>query len=112
MDFDSGGKINSLYATAATDAASGDLIVKVVNASAGPLETELVLSGASNLSGKGAATVLTSESPADENSLADPLKVSPKTEAVNFSGTTLDARVPRKFLHGLAAANQVNHHAI
>ncbi len=94
VDFDSGGKINSLYATAATDAASGDLIVKVVNASAGQLETELVLSGASNLSGKGAVTVLTSESPADENSLDNPTKVSPKTEAVNFSGTTLTRAFP------------------
>ena len=61
LDYDSGGKINSLYATSASDAQSGDLIVKVVNASAGPLETELDLSGANKLSGKGTATVLTSE---------------------------------------------------
>jgi alpha-L-arabinofuranosidase len=89
LNYDQGGKINSLYATAATETTSGDLIVKVVNASAAPLETALDLSGASNLSGKGLATVLSSDSPADENSLAEPFKVAPKTEAVSFSGTTL-----------------------
>ena len=65
-----------------------DVIVKVVNTSAGPVQTDLALSGV-NVSGKGAATVLTSESAADENSLDNPTRVSPKTEAVNFSGNTL-----------------------
>ncbi|MGO8838702.1 MAG: alpha-L-arabinofuranosidase C-terminal domain-containing protein [Limisphaerales bacterium] len=93
LDFDAGGQINSLYATAATDAQSGDLIVKVVNAGTKPLETEVDLSGAS-LSGKGTATVLTSESGADENSLAEPTKVSPKTEVVEFTGTSLKRLFP------------------
>ncbi|HEX7619023.1 MAG TPA: alpha-L-arabinofuranosidase C-terminal domain-containing protein, partial [Verrucomicrobiae bacterium] len=88
IDFDSGGKINALYATSATDTQTGDVIVKVVNTSADPVQTELALSGV-NVSGKGAATVLTSESAADENSLDNPTKVSPKIEAVNFSGNTL-----------------------
>jgi alpha-L-arabinofuranosidase len=94
LDYDAGGKINSLYATSATDAQSGDVIVKVVNTSAGPLETQLNLAGANNLSGKGTATVLTSDSPTDENSLDNPTKVSPKTEPVNFSGTTLTRTFP------------------
>ena len=94
VDFDAGGKINSLYATAAMDATSGDLIVKVVNASAGPLETELDLSGAKNLSGKGTATLLTSENPTEENSLDNPTKVAPKLEPVSFSGTTLTRTFP------------------
>ena len=94
MDYNQGGKINSLYATAATEASSGDFIVKVVNASATPLETAIDLSGANGLSGKGTAMLLTSDSPADENSLAEPLKVSPKTEAVSFSGTTLTRTFP------------------
>jgi len=94
LDYDQGGKITSLYATAATEAPSGDVIVKVVNANAAPLETLLDLSGANGLSGKGTATVLTSASPADENSLAEPLKVSPKTETVSFTGTTLTRTFP------------------
>jgi alpha-L-arabinofuranosidase len=38
--------------------------------------------------------VLTSESGADENSLAEPMKVSPKTEAVEFTGTSLKRSFP------------------
>ena len=94
LDFDQGGKINSLYATAATDGKSGDLIVKVVNASDAPLETAIVLTDGGKLSGKGTATVLTSDNPSDENSLAEPLKVSPKTEPVAFSGTSLTRAFP------------------
>jgi alpha-L-arabinofuranosidase len=94
LDYDSGGKINSLYAVSAADASSGDLIVKVVNASAQPLETEVDLSGGNNLSGKGTATVLTSENGADENSLENPTKVSPKTEPVSFTGTSLKRSFP------------------
>ena len=94
LDYDAGGKLASLYAVAATDEKSGDVIVKVVNASASPLETEVDLSGAKNLTGKGTATVLTSENPTDENSLEHPTKVSPKTEAVEFSGANLKRLFP------------------
>ncbi len=94
LNYDAGGKVTSLYAVAATDKATGDLIVKVVNANAKPLETQVDLSGAKNLTGTGTATVLTSASGTDENSLAEPTKVSPKTEAVKFSGTSLKRSFP------------------
>ena len=94
LDYDEGGKITSLYAVAATDEKSGDVIVKVVNANAQPLETELDLTGAKNLTGQGTAAVLTSENRTDENSLDHPTKVSPKTEAVDFSGTSLTRAYP------------------
>jgi alpha-L-arabinofuranosidase len=94
LDVVTQGKIPSLYAAAATDEKTGDLILKVVNASAEPLTTELNLNGEKNLSGNGSAIVLTSENPTDENTLADPAKVSPKTEAVNYSGTTLTRAFP------------------
>jgi alpha-L-arabinofuranosidase len=94
LNFDEARPIDTLYATAATDKASGDVIVKVVNASAAPVATAVELSGAANLAGSGTSTVLTSASPTDENSLAEPTKVSPKTEAVNFSGTTLTRTFP------------------
>jgi len=67
LNSDAGGKITSLYATAAKDAKSGDLILKVVNVSANSLDTELDLSGATNLAGMGTAIVLTSENDTDEN---------------------------------------------
>jgi alpha-L-arabinofuranosidase len=87
-------QVTSLYTSAATDEKSGDIILKVVNANAKALKTELDLTGAKNLTGKGSATVLTSEEPTDENSLDDPLKVSPKTEAVSFSGSSLTRSFP------------------
>jgi len=94
VNYINGGQITSLYASAATDEKSGDIILKVVNANAKPLETELDLAGAKNLSGTGSATVLTSEDPTDENSLDEPTKVSPKTEPLNFSGTSLTRAFP------------------
>ena len=94
LNYDAGGKVTSLYAVAATDEKSGDLIVKVVNANSKPLETAVDFSGAKNLTGQGTATVLTSENSTDENSLADPVKVSPKMEAVSFTGTNLKRSFP------------------
>jgi alpha-L-arabinofuranosidase len=94
VDYQSSGRVYSLYACAAQDQASGDLIVKVVNTSTQPLTTKLDLLNAKNLTGSGTATVLTSENPGDENSLENPTKVSPKTEAVSFSGSSLSRAFP------------------
>jgi alpha-L-arabinofuranosidase len=94
LDVEPGGMVNSIYSVAATDNQTGDLIVKVVNANAAPLETELKLEGAASLTGQGTATVLTSDSPADENSLKEPAKVSPKTENVTFTGNLIKRSFP------------------
>jgi alpha-L-arabinofuranosidase len=94
VNYESAGQVTALYACASHEDQTGDVIVKVVNTSAQPLETELDLPGANNLTGKGSAIVLTSENGTDENSLAEPTKVSPKTEAVNFSGTSLTRAFP------------------
>ena len=93
VNMDEDGKISSLYSVAATDKKTGNLLVKIVNASAKSLETEINLTGV-KLSGQGTASVLTSESGTDENSLAEPTKVSPKTESVSFKGTTLKRSFP------------------
>ncbi len=106
VDFDLNSKVTSLYAVAATDEKSGDLIVKVVNANTVALETEVDFSGAKNLTGQGTATVLTSENGADENTLAEPTKVSPKTEAVKFSGTNLKHSFPGNSLTVLRLQTQ------
>jgi hypothetical protein len=46
------------------------------------------------LTGQRTAIVLTSESGADENSLAEPTKFSPKTEAIRFTGASLTRSLP------------------
>ena len=94
VDYNAGSKVTSLYATAATDASTGDIIVKVANANAGPLETDVILNGASKLTGKGTATVLTSDSGTDENTIETPTKVSPKSEAFEFTGDQLKCTFP------------------
>jgi alpha-L-arabinofuranosidase len=94
LNFENAGQVTSLYAAAAKDEKSGDLILKVVNASVEPLTTELDLTGAKDLTGKGMAIVLTADGATDENSLAEPMKVSPKTEPVEFSGTTITRTFP------------------
>jgi len=67
-----------LFASAVKDNQSGEVIVKVVNAAATPTETMINLNGAGKLAPSAAAVVLTSESPKDENTLAEPAKVSPR----------------------------------
>ncbi|HTQ52583.1 MAG TPA: alpha-L-arabinofuranosidase C-terminal domain-containing protein [Candidatus Acidoferrales bacterium] len=94
LDFEPDGRVKALYACAARDSQNGDVIVKVVNASTKPVVTQLELGGANNLAGTGTATVLTSASGTDENSLDDPQKVSPKTEPVSFNGTTMERAFP------------------
>jgi alpha-L-arabinofuranosidase len=92
--FESQQKITSLYACASKEETTGDVIVKVVNASEASLETKLNLTGAKNLTGQGTAFVLTSASGKDENSLAEPTKVSPKMEAVSFKGSAMTRSFP------------------
>jgi alpha-L-arabinofuranosidase len=85
--------IRSLYASAATDSTTKDLIVKVVNADTKSHETVIHLPGA-NMTGKCKVTVLTSKHATDENSLAEPAKVVPRTEAASFDGQNLKHDFP------------------
>ncbi len=81
--------VKSLCASAARDENSGDIIVKVVNASSESLQTQIDLRGAGKLSGSGKVILLTSKNPLDENTLEEPTKVSPKTETLSISGNTI-----------------------
>ena len=94
LDYEAQAKIPALYACSSLDRQSGDVIVKVVNANATPLAVPLDLKGNPGLTGHGTAAVLTSARPSDENSLAEPLKVSPKNEAFAFTGQSLTRTFP------------------
>ena len=94
VDYQNDGQVSSLYACAAQEETTGDLIVKVVNTSAQALTTRVDLLDATNLTGTGTATVLTSANPGDENSLENPSKVAPQIGAVNFAGTSLTRAFP------------------
>lgn len=62
------------------------MILKVVNASAKAIKSQIDLKDAKAFTGKGKAIVLTSVSPLDENTLENPKKVYPKTEDVKLMG--------------------------
>jgi alpha-L-arabinofuranosidase len=94
VEYESEGQVKALYASATSDQKTGNVIVKVVNTSTGPLETKIDLSGAKNLTGKGSAIVLTSASPTDENTLDHPIKVFPVTEPFQFGGEAYDRVIP------------------
>jgi alpha-L-arabinofuranosidase len=91
---DTRANVKSLCASAARDEKSGDIILKIVNAGAAAVRAQVDLKGAGALSGTGKAIVLTSASPLDENSLDEPTKVSPKTETLKLSGTSLTRVFP------------------
>jgi alpha-L-arabinofuranosidase len=66
-----------LYATASLAAKSGEVILKVVNVTAGGLDTTVSLEGLKQLAAPARAVVLTSPDLDDENSLKEPRKVAP-----------------------------------
>jgi len=86
VDYENGGPIKALYASASHDNNTGDVILKVVNASAEKIDTAVHLKGAKELARSGRAIVLSSDNPTDENSLDAPAKVSPKTETLSLDG--------------------------
>lgn len=84
----------AVYASATRDDATSEIILKVVNTAAGPTETTINLAGVAKLSGKARAIVLTSEKPADENSLSEPRKVAPRTEELTIPGPRFTRSFP------------------
>jgi alpha-L-arabinofuranosidase len=74
--------IQPLYAVATRATAAGEVILKVVNGSDEAQDTELNLRGAGVVQADANAIVLTSENPADENTLDAPYKVAPITKRV------------------------------
>ncbi len=84
----------AVYASATRDAATGEIILKIVNTASAPTETTIDLEGVAQLSGPTRAIVLTSEKPSDENSLAEPRKVAPRTEEFALSGPRFTRSFP------------------
>jgi len=78
--------IRQIYASATRDDRNGEVILKVVNADAQPVEAEIALDGVEKIYSPATAIVLTSASPRDENSIDDPLHVAPKTETFDVTG--------------------------
>jgi alpha-L-arabinofuranosidase len=76
----------SLHAAASRVQATGDVILKVVNVSAGDQSTDVELRGITGVQPSAAISVLTSANPEDENSLEEPRKVAPVERTITFAG--------------------------
>jgi alpha-L-arabinofuranosidase len=66
------------FAIAGYDEKTREVIIKIVNAAEKPFATTLQLRGAKNIESKGRVITLSAQSPKDENSFAEPAKISPK----------------------------------
>lgn len=78
-----------VYATAAIDRNTNELILKLVNATADDQPAEVRVDGTKGMRA-GSITVLKSDDPAAVNSLDEPLRVSPQTRPFKASGKKLD----------------------
>jgi alpha-L-arabinofuranosidase len=86
----SGKPTRSLFAAAGRDKQSGETIVALVNSSGAPHATRINLAGAQAVTPDAKAIVLTSASPNDENSFAEPAKVAPREERLRVTGPDFD----------------------
>jgi alpha-L-arabinofuranosidase len=86
--------VKSLIMSAVKDDKSGDVILKIVNASTKAIKSEIDLKDANVFTGIGKAIVLTSVSPLDENTLENPKKVYPITENVKLNGADCKRTFP------------------
>ena len=73
---------------------TGEVILKVVNASSQDLATDIRFDGLARLAGPAAAVVLTSGSPTDENSLANPTRVAPVERRLEVAGRGIHHTFP------------------
>ncbi len=74
-----------LFASAVRDEQSGEVILKVVNGSDSPAETEIKLAGATKVNAQAKATVLGGGNPHDENHIGEPPTVKPVEYSVTAS---------------------------
>lgn len=76
-------KIEPLYTAASVDRQTGDIIVKLVNVQKRPIDTVLHMEGIEQA--KGTAYIMSGFALEDENSFAEPLKVSPREKEIQLT---------------------------
>jgi alpha-L-arabinofuranosidase len=82
--------LDKFVATAGRDAASGEMVIKAINASPRPVSTKLEIQGAVGVERNAQAVVLAADSFAANNSFDDPKKVAPTHSAIVLDGTSFD----------------------
>lgn len=84
---------NDLFATAAVDKKSKDVILKIVNTSDKAIEREIQFEGAGKLNAKGTMQLLRSDQLDAVNSIGQPKAVSPVEESVRVKGDKLNLSI-------------------
>lgn len=81
---------DSLYAAASVDSTSGELIIKLVNASNKAQTNQLSLEGVKKLGATANATVLQSDNLYSVNSFEQPDRIAPKTSTIGVKGKKIN----------------------
>jgi alpha-L-arabinofuranosidase len=84
----------ALFSSATRDDASGDVIIKLVNTKAAAVSADVNLTGVAAGPFTGTATVLSSDDLKAENSLDEPMKISPKESNLENLGSQFKQDLP------------------
>ena len=95
---DESGVVEPLYQVMTRDEDTGDVVLKVVNARAREVRTDVRL-GAGGLADTGTVTTMTADALADENSFDEPTKVAPVEAQRLRAGQSLHLRLPGPLDH-------------
>jgi alpha-L-arabinofuranosidase len=90
---DTGVAVEPLYQVVTRDSASGDTVVKVVNARPAAVRTTIRLGGI-GVANRAEVTSLTSASPSDVNTLAEPRRTAPVTQRIGGVSSTFSYDFP------------------
>ena len=83
-----------IFASSARDEKTGELILKIVNGANEPTDVTLALDGFKKKNAEATGVILTSANPKDENSIAEPAKVSPQPLALKVSNGVITHTFP------------------
>lgn len=84
-----------LFQTASRDLATGEMIVKVVNAGEAAQRTRVTFAGVTARLLTGTSTVLQSEELTDENSFAEPDRIAPAVNKISVTDGSLEYEFPK-----------------
>jgi alpha-L-arabinofuranosidase len=87
-------EVKSIFYSATRETASGKIIVKIVNRADASQEVKIEINGANPIADKGTTIVLKADNRNATNSLDDPKKVVPVTEAVDGLGSSFTRTFP------------------
>jgi alpha-L-arabinofuranosidase len=90
---------NGIYATAAWDKKTNEIIIKIVNSSEKSFSNEINLEGSGKLSSKGNWTVLKSDKSDAMNSLDNPKQVFPEERSLEVKGKRISLTIDPKSLN-------------